>query len=137
VFDPLSDQILNTTDELSPAEVEKLLVDDAGWDDWPDGPSLPVILISAAFGVGAGIIGLYFAYELFTLTLPASAAVGTLSALAVLAGVASLLTQLLDSRAFLANISMSCGLLVLSALFFGVCTLSGAIVATVILSLGG
>ena len=136
VFDPFSEPDLKPTDDYLQPTIADLLDDaDDEWDNRPDGPSLPIILFSAACGLSAGIIGLYFAYELFILTLPASAAFGTLVALAVLASVAAVGTQLLDSKAYVPNISLSCGLLVLSTLFFCVCTLSGAVIATLILSL--
>jgi hypothetical protein len=136
VFDSFSDPKLPPIDEGLQSDIAELLEDEAGWDVGPDGPSLPIILASAACGVAAGIIGLYFSYELFRFTLPASAALATLLALAVLAGLAAGLTNLLGSEAYLPNISMSCGLLVLSVLFFGVCILSGAITATILLTLG-
>ena len=99
-------------------------------------PSLPIILLSAACGISAGIIGAYLARFILHLNPPASAAMGTLSMLGVLAAVGIALSQLVESRAATANIAMSCGLVFFTMLFFGFCTLSGAFVATFILTLG-
>lgn len=101
-----------------------------------DAPSLPIILLSAACGISAGIIGAYLARFILHLSPPASAAMGTLSMLGVLAAVGIALSQLVESRAATANIAMSCGLVFFTMLFFGFCTLSGAFVATFILTLG-
>jgi len=101
-----------------------------------DAPSLPIVLLSAAGGIAAGIIGAYLARFILHMNPPASAAIGTLSMLGVLATVGIALSQLVESRAATANIAMSCGLVFFTMLFFGFCTLSGAFVATFILTLG-
>lgn len=114
-------------------------------DDWgasqsrPDvsGPSLPIILFSAASGIAAGIIGLYLAHFTLHLNIPISAGIGVLSMLGVLAGVAFTLTRLTESRAVAANIGMSCGLAVFTLLFFAICTIAGALTAALILTWGG
>jgi hypothetical protein len=48
------------------------------------GPSLPVILISAASGIAGGVLGLYVAYIALDLNVQLSAAVATLSLCAAL-----------------------------------------------------
>lgn len=102
-----------------------------------DGPSLPIILFSAACGIAAGIIGLYLAYFILQLNIPASAGIGVLSMLGALAGVAFALTRLTESRATAINIGMSCGLAIFTLFFFAICTIAGALAAALILTWGG
>lgn len=101
-----------------------------------DGPSLPIILLSAACGIAAAIIGAYLARFILHLNAPFSAAIGTLSMLGMMAAVAIALSRLVESRATTANIGMSCGLMLFTLLFFGICTIAGAFTATFILTLG-
>lgn len=122
-------------------DFEDELFGPGGLDDGPyrvaqDGPSLPIILFSAACGIAAGIIGAYLARLILGWNVPISAAIGTLSMLGVLAGTAITLSRLVESRATTANIGMSCGLALFTLLFFGICTVVGAFTATFILTLG-
>ena len=96
-------------------------------------PSLPIILLSAA----GGILGLYVAYIVLDLSPQLTAAMTTLSLCIGLGSVGAVLSFLTDSGAALSNIALSCGLAVLTILFFSLCTLAGAMTATLILTWGG
>lgn len=104
---------------------------EADFDD--TGPSLPIILISAACGVAFGVIGLYLTYTVAGWDLPASVFVAALGASAGLGIAGAGLTSLTGSRAAMANITMSCGLIVISLIFLGLCMLVGALAATLLL----
>ncbi len=101
-----------------------------GFDD--SGPSLPIILISAAAGIAGGVIGLYIPYIVLQWDLPVSVFVAVLCASAGLGATGAGLTALTGDRAATANIAMSCALIVISAAFLGFCVLVGALVATLI-----
>lgn len=98
-------------------------------------PSLAVILISAACGIGFGVIGLYIAYQLLGFTIQLSAAAAILAASMGLGISGALLSAITGSRAAVANIFFSCGLVIATVIFFGLCTLVGAIAATFVLSI--
>ena len=100
-------------------------------------PSLPIILLSAAGGIAGGILGLYVAYIVLDLSPQLTAAMTTLSLCIGLGSVGAVLSFLTDSGAALSNIALSCGLAVLTILFFSLCTLAGAMTATLILTWGG
>lgn len=99
-------------------------------------PSLPIILLSAAFGVGAGIVGFYFAYRLAHLRIELSAGIAAIALSAALGITGALLSSVTGSRSALSNIGFSCGLILLMLLFFGLCTVIGGLAATLILTLG-
>jgi len=118
----------------SPDEMDDRFLQDelaATFDD--TGPSLPVILMSAACGVALGIIGLYLTYTVAGWGLPASVFVAALGASAGLGIAGAGLTGLTGSNAAAANITMSCGLIVISLAFLGLCMLVGALAATLLL----
>lgn len=98
-------------------------------------PSLSIILISAACGVGFGIMGFFIAYQLVGFNIQTSGIIAILTASLGLGLAGALLSAITGSRASLANISFSCGLMVVTVLFFGLCTLAGAIAATFALSI--
>jgi hypothetical protein len=102
--------------------------------DLPAGPSLPIILFSAACGIGAGIIVFYVAYRMLVLSAPLSAGMATLFLLGVLSVVAGVLSALTRSSP-LANIIFGCGLIVLTVAFFLFCSLVGALAAALMLSI--
>jgi hypothetical protein len=114
-------------------------VDDEFSIDWVEsvrndaGPSLPIILFSTASGIGSGVIAFYLTYRVFQLTVQLSAAFTTLGVLFALGISGVALSSLTGSRAGLANILFSCGLLLLALMFFALCTLLGAIVAALVL----
>jgi len=119
----------NSPDELdngSPYDDFEADLDDTG-------PSLPIILISAACGVAFGVIGLYLTYTVSGWDLPISVFVAALGASAGLGIAGAGLTSLSGSRAAVANITMSCGLIVISLVFLGLCMLVGALAATLLL----
>ena len=117
------------TDDLSQFEFDLIEEPDVA-------PSLPIILLSTATGLASGILGLYISYRAGGLGAPLSASVATLCLLAGLSISAAVLSILTDSRAVLANIGFSCGLILLSLLFFGLCSLMGALAAMLILLYG-
>lgn len=98
------------------------------------GPSLPIILISAASGIAAGVLGLYVAYIVLDLSVQLSAAVATLSLCVALGISGSFFSSLTGSRAAIGNIALSCGVVLLVTIFFSLCTLTGAIFASLILT---
>ena len=110
---------------------------DRGLQDERSGPSLPIILMGAASGIAAGIIGLYIAYIVLDLSVQLSAAVATLSLCSVLGFSGAGLSTLAGSRAVGANVAFSCGVILMTLIFFGFCTLAGAVGATLILTWGG
>jgi hypothetical protein len=125
--DSLTPDFLEDPDDQTPLDFEPEA-------DYPAGPSLPIILISAACGIGAGIIVLYVAYRMLLLSLPMSAGVATLCLLGVLSVTAGGLSALIRSNPLL-NIVFGCGLIVLTVTFFGFCSLIGALAAMLLLSL--
>ncbi len=100
------------------------------------GPSLPIILISAASGISGGVLGLYIAYIALDLNVQISAAVATLSLCAALGVSGASLSAITGSRSATGNIALSCGLILLVTVFFGLCTLMGAVSASLILTWG-
>ncbi len=106
-------------------------------DDGDTGPSLPIILLSAASAIAAGITSLYISYRLLEFGIELSAGIATFCASMALGITGAGLSLLSGSRAAMGNIAFSCGLIVISLLFLGVCTLLGAIMALVITLLSG
>ncbi|BAM00199.1 hypothetical protein CLDAP_21590 [Caldilinea aerophila DSM 14535 = NBRC 104270] len=98
---------------------------------------MPIILISAAAGVAGGVIGLYIPYIVLRWGLPASVFVAVFCACVGLGATGAGLTALTGDRAATVNIAMSCGLIVISFAFLGFCMVVGALVATLIVILGG
>lgn len=115
------------------------LADDvmAEGDDGDSGPSLPIILLSAASAIAGGIIALYITYRLLELGIELSAGIATFCASLALGITGAGLSILSGSRAAMGNIAFSCGLIVISVLFLGVCTLLGAVMALVLTLLSG
>jgi len=103
-------------------------------EDRSPGLSLPIILFSAACGLGLGIIVLYLTYRMLLLGLPMSAGIATLVVLGTLSVTGGGLSALTRSNP-VANIVASCGLIVLAVLFFGFCSLVGALAAALLLNL--
>lgn len=116
-------------DELDPSDFGLYEYGDAG-------PSLPIVLFSAASGLGSGILGFYVSYGLLQLTIQISFGIATLCLLIGVGGVGTLLSAAVGSRSTLANLGFSCGVIVLTLLFFSICLLSGAFVSAIILILG-
>jgi hypothetical protein len=123
---------------VSPNDTDNDLLFDERESDFDDsGPSLPIILISAAAGIAGGVIGLYITYIVLGWELPAGVFVAVLCASAGLGVSGASLTALTGARAATANIAMSCALILISVVFLGLCMLSGAIVATLLVIFGG
>lgn len=101
------------------------------------GPSLPIILISAAAGIAGGVIGLYVTYTVLGWELPAGVFVAVLCASIGLGVTGAGLTALTGARAAVANIVMSCGLILISLVFLSLCMLVGALTATLVVIFGG
>lgn len=100
------------------------------------GPSLPIILMSAASGITGGVLGLYIAYIALDLNVQASAAIATLALCIALGISGASLSALTGSRSTTGNIALSCGLILLVTVFFGLCTLTGAVFASLVLTWG-
>lgn len=129
-------------EKISPLEPYDFNANDAAYDprDYDrrsSEPSLPIVLLSAAGGIAGGAIGLYVAYIALDLSLQLTAAITTLSLCTALGSTGALLSMLTGSRAAFGNIALSCGLVILATLFFSICTLAGAMTATLILTWGG
>lgn len=99
-------------------------------------PSLPIILLSAVAGSALGIIGYSTAYELGRLRLEWSVAVGVLALCFGIGITGGALSAATGSRAAALNIGLSCGLILLVVLFFGLCAVTGALAATLFLAWG-
>lgn len=122
--------------------LEDMLGDDKAellgeFDDGDTRPSLPIILLSAAGALAGGIITLYITYRLLGVAIELSAGIATLGASIALGVTGAGLSIITGSRAAMSNIAFSCGLLVLSALFLGICTLMGALTALLLTMMGG
>lgn len=122
--------------------LEDMLGDDKAellgeFDDGDTRPSLPIILLNAASALTGGIITLYITYRLLGVAIELSAGIATLGASIALGVTGAGLSIITGSRAAMSNIAFSCGLLVLSALFLGICTLMGAVMALLLTMMGG
>lgn len=104
-------------------------------DDVREAPSLPIILISAALGVVAGVATFYLLWEVVALRLVWSAGFATLAMLFGLGATGGVLSAASGSRAAVPNILFSCATILLILLFFGLCLLTGALGATLLLFL--
>lgn len=121
-----------------PLELDDIVEDGLGaLDDEEPSPSLPIILLSAASAIAGGIIALYVTYRLLALEIELSAGIATFCASVALGVTGAGLSALTNSRAALSNIAFSCGLIVISVLFLGICTLLGAVTALLIVMVGG
>lgn len=98
-------------------------------------PSAPIILLGAAAGLLCGMIGFYVSYQIIGIGIELTTAVA-LIALFIGLTVSSIgLSSLASSSALMSNLAFSCGLVVLSVLFFGLCIVSGALGATILMLL--
>ena len=97
------------------------------------GPSLPIILISAACGVAGGILGLYISYGMLGLGPAISAGLATVALLFCLGGSGAVLTAATGARGAAINMLFSCSLIALVLLFMAMCMVTGATLATLLL----
>jgi hypothetical protein len=95
-------------------------------------PSLPIILISAACGIAGGVLGLYVTRMWFGWDMQPSVFVAVLGLSLGLGVSGAGLSALTGSRAAVANIVFSCGLIGVSLAFFALCSLVGALGATLL-----
>jgi hypothetical protein len=102
-------------------------------EDHDTGPSLPIILISAACGIAGGIVALYITYSALAWDVPVSVFFAVLGMSLGLGATGATLSMLTGSKAAIANIVFSCGLVAATAAFFGLCMLVGALGATLLL----
>lgn len=107
------------------------------FDDADAGPSLPIILLSAASAIASGIIVLYVTYRLLGVEIELSAGLATFGASIALGITGAGLSLVTGSRSAMSNIAFSCGLIVISVLFLGICTLLGAVTALLLTMLSG
>lgn len=112
-------------ESLPPYEEYELEVDETR-------PSLPIILISAACGIAGGVVGLYVTRIGLRWELPPSVFVAVLGLSLGLGTAGAGLSLLTGSRAAIANIVFSCGLIGASLVFFALCSLAGALGATLL-----
>lgn len=106
-------------------------------DNTPQGPSLPIILLSTASAIAGFIVALYLAYREFAFRIEISAAIATFFASAVLGITGATLSAITGARSAVSNIAFSCGLILISVLFFGLCLLVGAFGALLLLLISG
>ena len=96
-------------------------------------PSLPIILISAACGIAGGVVSLYIT-RIGLHWEPQPSVFAAVLGLSLSMGAAGAgLSALTGSRAAIANIVFSCALIGVSLLFFALCSLVGALGATLLL----
>lgn len=106
-------------------------------EDARSGPSLPIVLLSAAFGVAAGVISLYVAYTVAKLRVEVSVALAVLALCFVVGATGALLSAATGSRAALPTIGLSCAVIIATFIMFGLCMVVGAFSATLLITLGG
>lgn len=99
-------------------------------------PSLPIVLFSAAVGIAGAVVGYFLAWELLGWRVEVSAAVAILLLCAGVGVSGALLSSVTGSRAALANIGFSCGVILLTLLFFGLCGVVGGLAATLLIGAG-
>ena len=121
-------------DALFHLDEAELLVDDPRDRAVLDAPSLPIILFSAACGLAASVLAFFLAYRVFFFNLPISAALATLALCFTLGIVGAGLSILTGSRAAISNVIFGCGVILAMLLFFALCTLAGAVAATLVFS---
>lgn len=98
-------------------------------------PSAPIILLSAAVGLLVGMITFYLAYQLLWLRVEIATGLSLVMLFIGLAITSIGLSSLSNSDAVMSNLAFSCGLILLSVLFFGLCIVTGALSATILLLL--
>ena len=96
-------------------------------------PSLPIILISAACGIAGGVVSLYITRIALRWEPQPSVFAAVLGLSLGLGAAGAGLSVLTGSRAAIANIVFSCALIGASLLFFALCSLVGALGATLLL----
>ena len=101
------------------------------------GPSLPIILLSAASAIAGFITALYIAYRELAFGIEMSAAIATFFASAILGITGAALSAITRTRSAMSNIAFSCGLILLTIVFFGLCLFVGAIGAFILMMLAG
>lgn len=102
-----------------------------------EAPSLPIILVSAAIGVVAGVATFFLTSEILSLRIELSVGLAVLALCFGLGATGGVLSAATGSRAAVPNILFSCGVILLVLLFFGICMLAGALGATLLLFLQG
>ncbi len=106
-------------------------------EDARDGPSLPIVLLSAAFGVAAGLITFYVAYTAARLRVEVSVALAVLALCFAVGATGALMSAATGSRAALPTIGLSCAVIAATILMFGLCMVAGAFAATLFIAVGG
>jgi hypothetical protein len=96
-------------------------------------PSLAIILISAACGIAGGVVGFYVTRIGLRWEPQPSVFVAVLSLSLGMGAAGAGLSALTGSRAAVANIVFSCALIGATLLFFALCSLIGALGATLLL----
>jgi hypothetical protein len=96
-------------------------------------PSLPIILISAACGIAGGVVSLYITRMGLRWEPQPSVFAAVLGMSLGMGAAGAGLSALTGSRAAIANIVFSCALIGASVVFFALCSLAGALGATLLL----
>ncbi len=138
VYHAPSPAMFELPDSEGPLELDDIADDVIDpMDEGNTGPSLPIILLSAASAIASGVIILYIAYRLLGVEIEWSAGVATFGASIALGITGAGLSLLTGSRAAMSNIAFSCGLIVISVFFLGVCTLLGAVTDLLLTMMSG
>ncbi len=102
----------------------------------PAPPSLAIVLLSAAVGLGSSVVLLYLAYRLAGLSLLWSVGLAGLGLWGLTALVAAGLAELYDPRTRGVHAAYGCGLVGLVLAFAGLCMLVGMVAGTLAFLLG-
>ena len=105
-------------------------------EDARTAPSLPIVLLSAAFGVAAGVITFYIAYTLALLRVEVSVALAVLALCIAVGATGALVSATTGSTAALPTIGLSCALIVITFIVLGLCMVMGAFAATLFIVVG-
>ena len=136
-FDSFANEGLSDLDELIEDLTYAEEVAHPESEHVPQGPSLPIILLSAASAIAGFITALYISYKELAFGIEVSAGIATFTASMILGVTGATLSAITQTRAATSNIAFSCGLIVLSGLFLGLCLLVGALAALVLLFISG
>lgn len=105
-------------------------------EDARTAPSLPIVLLSAAFGIAAGVITFYIAYTLALLRVEVSVALAVLALCIAVGATGALVSATTGSTAALPTIGLSCALIVITFIVLGLCMVMGAFAATLFIVVG-
>ena len=102
----------------------------------PASPSLPAILLTAAFAIACAAVSLYIAHWPLGYDLRASSVLAVWVLCVTFGPLGFVCSQWVGSPTIGRNIGLGCGLTLVTLLFFGLCGLMGALAALVAGALG-